>query len=162
MFGLQFNLVVNLLHLSRLAEARPRLAEARELAVRLGNELDLVRLLWLEGRMDAAQGNPQEAIAAFEQVRQEFLAREIPYDFALVSLELAALYLEVESPSDVKNLARQMVWIFQAQGVHREALVALGLFREAAEKEELTVEMARRMADYLTKARHDPLLRFEI
>jgi len=161
LFGLRFNQAVGLLHLGRLAEIGPRLTEARELAVRLGNELDLVRLLWLEGRVDAGRGNKREATAAFEQVRREFAVREMAYDFALVSLELAALYRERERTGEVKALAQQMVWIFKAQGVHREALAALELFRETAEKEELTVEMVRRLVEYLTKARHDPGLRFE-
>jgi hypothetical protein len=45
--------------------------------------------------------------------------------------------------------------------VHREALSALKVFCEAAEKEELTVDMIRRLGAYLTEARHDPGLRFE-
>jgi transcriptional regulator with XRE-family HTH domain len=162
MFALRFNQAVNLLHLGRLLDAEPPLAEARELAVRLGNELDLVRLLWLEGRVAVSRGNKEEAVAAFEQVRREFSFREMAYDFALVSLELAALYLERGHSNDVKALAQQMVLIFNAQEVHREALAALKLFCEAADKEELTMDMARRLLEYLTKARHDPELRFEV
>jgi len=158
---LRFNQAVNLVHLGKITEAQPRLAEARDLAVRLGNELDLVRILWLEGRVAAARGDKQGALGAFEQVRREFLAREIAYDFALVSLELAALYLEAERKGEVKTLAQQMALIFAAQAVHREALAALKLFREAVEKEELTVDMVRRLLEYLTKARHQPDLRFE-
>jgi hypothetical protein len=51
--------------------------------------------------------------------------------------------------------------IFQAQQVHREALAAVILFREAAEKEAVTVDLIRRIQDYLGKARHDPKLRFD-
>ena len=159
---LRFNQTVNLLHLGRLEEAEPRLNETRELAIRLGNELDLVRVRWLDGRIAAARGNESDAMAAFEQVRREFLARKMAYDFALVSLELATLYLERERTGEVKVLAQQMVVIFTAQEVHREALAALKLFCGAAEKEELTVEMAHRLVQYLTKARHNPQLRFEI
>jgi transcriptional regulator with XRE-family HTH domain len=158
---LRFNQAVNLVHLGRLVEAEPRLAQARELAVQLGNEVDLLRLLWLEGRVSAGRGEQREAAAAFEQVRREFAARDMAYDYALVSLELAALYLEEERTSEVQALAQQMVWIFKAQRVHREALAALKLFREGAEKEELTMEMIRRLLGYLTKARHYPELQFE-
>jgi hypothetical protein len=45
-------------------------------------------------------------------------------------------------------------------GVHREAL-ALKVFRDAAEKEAVTVEMARRIVGYLYHAQHNPELRFE-
>ncbi len=158
---LRFNQTVNLVHLSRLAEAELRLAEARKLAVQLGNELDIVRVRWLDGRIAAVRGESRAATEAFEQVRYEFAARKMAYDFALVSLELAVLYRERERTGEVKVLARQMMWIFKAQGVHREALAALDLFRGAAEREDLTVEMGRRLIKYLTKARHHPQLRFE-
>jgi len=79
----------------------------------------------------------------------------------LVSLELAVLYLEDGRTTEVQLLARQMAPIFQAQGVHGEALAALKLFREAAEHEAVTVEFARRLVAYLHRAQHNPQLRFE-
>ena len=100
-------------------------------------------------------------MAALEQVRGEFTTREIAYDAALVSLELAVLYLEDGRTSEVRILARQMLWIFRAQGVHREALAALKLFCEAAEREQATVDFARRVAEYLERARHNPDLPFK-
>ncbi|HSU84811.1 MAG TPA: hypothetical protein VLR69_20520, partial [Thermoanaerobaculia bacterium] len=62
------------------------------------------------------------------------------------SLELAVLYLEEERTVDVRNLARAMGWIFQAQGIAREALAALTLFFEAAQRETATVELTRHVA----------------
>ena len=47
----RFNLLDNLLHTGRMTEAAPMLPGVHELAARLGNELDLVRLRWLEGRI---------------------------------------------------------------------------------------------------------------
>ncbi|HSF44162.1 MAG TPA: helix-turn-helix domain-containing protein [Thermoanaerobaculia bacterium] len=158
---LRFNLIVNLVHLGRHDEAAALLPEMRNLAVRLGNGLDLVRALWLESRVLAGLGRREKAVAALEQVRGEFTSREIAYDAALVSLELAVLYLEDGRTSEVRILARQMLWIFRAQGVHREALAALKLFCEAAEREQATVDLARRVAEYLERARHNPDLRFE-
>lgn len=160
-FGLRFNLAVNLVHQGRHAEAAAILPSVRELAAEMGNGLDLVRVLWLESRVIAGQGRRAEAMSALEQVRGEFTAREIAYDAALASLELAVLYLEDGRTAEVRTLARQMVWIFRAQGVHREALAALKLFCEAAEKEQATVDLARRVANYLERARHNPDLRFE-
>jgi tetratricopeptide (TPR) repeat protein len=159
-FALRFNQAVNLLHLGRLEEAEPQLADARELAVRLGNELDLVRVRWLAGRVAAGRGRKEEALAAFAQVRHEFEARGMGYDCALVSLELAVLYLERGNTREVKELVEEMKPLFEAQGVHREALAALKLFCDAAKKETLTVELARRMVEYLSRAQNDPELRF--
>jgi hypothetical protein len=61
----------------------------------------------------------------------------------------------------VKKITGDMVWIFQAQEVAEEALAALQVFCEAVRKEEVTVELARRMASFLYRAQHDPELRFE-
>jgi transcriptional regulator with XRE-family HTH domain len=159
---LYFNLAVNLYHLGRYPEAAALLPRIRDLAVKLGNELDLVRALWLRGRIAGGLAQRREAIYSLEQVRSEFAARGIGYDAALVSLEIAVLHLEQGRTAEVKSLARQMAPVFQAQGVHREALAALRLFCDAAEHEVATADLARRMVDYLQRARHDPRLRFEI
>lgn len=160
-FAARFNLAVNLNHLGRHDEAAALLPEVRSLALGLGNGLDLVRVLWLEGRVAAGLGRREEALAALEQVRGELAARGIPYDTALVSLELAALLLQMARPAEVRRLARGLLWVFDAQGVHREALAALRLFCEAAEQERASAAFARRVADYLQRARDDPRTRFE-
>lgn len=155
------NLANNLLHATRSREAATLLPQLEELVVRLDHDLDIVRLRWLKGRVAAALGNRQEAMAALAQVRQDFASREIAYDSALVTLELIVLYLEENRFAEVRTLARQILWLFQAQGVHREALAALRLFCEAAEQEEATLELAQQLVCYLYRARHDPDLRFE-
>jgi transcriptional regulator with XRE-family HTH domain len=157
----RFTLVANFLQLGGYKDAEALLPEVRELAVELGNELDLVRVLWLEGRVLAGLGRSREAIPALEQVRRYFSASQIAYDAALASLEVAVFYLEEERTGEVKRLAEEMLWIFKGQGVHQEALAALRLFCEAARREEATADLARRVVHYLVKARNNPGLRFE-
>jgi len=94
-------------------------------------------------------------------VRRGFRARTIAYDFAEATLELAILYRGQGRTGEVKALAGQTLWIFRTQGVHHEAERALRLFCEAAEAERLTVELARRILEFLRQARHNPRLRFE-
>jgi hypothetical protein len=131
------------------------------MAIQLGNGLDLVRLRGLEGVAAAGLGRTEEAIVALSQARSELVSRGIAYDAALLTMELAVLYLDEARHPEVKVLARQMAPIFQAQGVHREALAALKLFRDTVEKEEATAELARRLVAYLYRARYTPSLRFE-
>jgi transcriptional regulator with XRE-family HTH domain len=161
LFSLKHNYAWNLTHLGRYAEAGALIPGARALTVRLDNELDSLRLRWLEGRISAGLGRTEEALTALSQVRTEFADRSIAYDSALATLELATLQLELGRTWDVKILARQMAPIFRAQGVHREALAAIKLFCEAAEKESATVELARRVTEFLYRAQHNPSLRFE-
>jgi tetratricopeptide (TPR) repeat protein len=156
----QFNLANNLLQAGRLGEAEALLPELQELAGRLGNDLDSLRLRWLEGRVAASMGRRGEAVAALVWVQEEFASRRIAFDVALVSVELTVLYLEEGRSSEVRNLSRQLLWIFQAHGVHREALAALRLFCEAVERETATLEFVRDLVVYLRRARHDPSLRF--
>ncbi len=158
---LRVNPAWNLTHLGRYAEAEALLPEIRALTAQLDNELDSLRLRWLEGRVASGLGRTKEALAALSQVRVGFVERGIAYDAALVTLELAVVHLEQGRTPEVKTLARQMAPIFKAQGVHRGALAALRLFCEAAEKEAATVELARRVVSYLYRARHNPELRFE-
>ncbi|HSS49163.1 MAG TPA: helix-turn-helix domain-containing protein [Thermoanaerobaculia bacterium] len=161
LFGLYFNRAVNLCHLGKFPEAEALLGPIGDMALVLGHELNRFRLLWLRGRLDAGLGREQEAEAAFQQVRQAFRRRNIAFDFAKVTLELAVLYRSQGRLAEVKALAKQTLWIFEAQRVHKEAEKALRLFCEAAEAERLTVELARRILRYLERAQHNPRLRFE-
>jgi len=159
---LRFNLGVNLCHLGRHAEAAVLVAEAREIATALRNDLDLVRVLWLEARVEAGLGRRAEAIAALRQVRADFAVRELPYDAALTSLDLAILLLEEGHNAEARELAEEMVAIFENLEVYREALAAVGIFQRAVEQEAATAELGRRLLRYLERARHDPDLRFDL
>jgi transcriptional regulator with XRE-family HTH domain len=143
------------------SSADPDLLDATR-PVAMANELDLIRTLWLEGGVAAGLGRREQALTSLEQVRLYFNKNQIAYDAALVSLELAVLYLEEGRIAETKTLSEEMFWIFKAQGVHQEALAALRLFSAAASKEEATAELARRVAGYLAKARCQPGLRFEV
>ncbi len=159
-FGLRFNLVVDLCQLGQAGEAEPRMPEVRALAERLGEELDLTRLVWLEGKIAAGLGRTPEARAAFEQTRRVFHRRALAFDYALVSLELASLLLEQGRTAEVSALAKEMLWIFRAHGVERETLAALRLFCDAARRETATVDLAQRVVRFLYRAQHDPELPF--
>jgi tetratricopeptide (TPR) repeat protein len=157
----RFNLVCNLCYRRRFDEAKALLPEVRAEAERLGQELDLVRTLWLEGWVAAGLGRKTEAIAALEHVSRDLIRLQIPSDAALASLELAVLYLEEGRTAEVRALALALAWIFDAEGVHPGTLAALRLFCQAAKKETATVELAQRLVDFLYRAQHDPELRFE-
>ncbi|HEY4562651.1 MAG TPA: hypothetical protein VIJ36_06710, partial [Thermoanaerobaculia bacterium] len=146
-----FKVVNNLSHLQCYEEAEVHLPQVRELAIQLGNELDLIRVVWLSARVAAGSGRRGEAITDLEQVRRHFTARGLAYDAALASLELAVLYLEEERTVEVRDLACSMGWIFQAQGIAREALAALSLFLDAAQRETATVDLARHIAAELER-----------
>jgi tetratricopeptide (TPR) repeat protein len=160
LFGVRFNLAANLVRLSRAQEAMPIVEEVRALAERLQNDLDLVRVRWLEGNALAGLGRRDEAIEALEEVGRAFVDRELPFDFALASLDLAQVYLREGRLAEVQELAVDMVKIFEALGVQREAIAAVILFRDAAGQGAVTGDLVQRLQEYLKKARVNPKLRF--
>lgn len=157
---LAFNRVVTLCDLGRAGEAAPELKEVKALADRLRNALNLVRYRWLEGRVATAFGQKEEAIAAFREVWKAFMARDNPYDSALVLLELAVLLLGDRRAGEVRELATQVEPIFVAQGVHREGLAAFRLFVDAARQEQATVELAQSVLDFLRRSRYNSEIHF--
>jgi len=156
----RFNLLADLSDLGRAAEAQPRFGAVREVAERLGEPLDLTRCTWLHGKIEAGLGNLDEAVAAFTQVQSDFRAAELAYNYALVSLDLSLVLLDLGRSAEVAVIADEMLWIFKSQGVHREALAALRLFCEAARRETATVELARKVGHFLRRAQLDPGLAF--
>ncbi len=135
--------------------------QVRDLAADLGDEIFLSRITWLEGRIAAGLGWTREARQLLAKARREFHLRKMSYDVALALLEEAVLLLVAGRPAEVKKLVQELSQVFQSKGVHREALAALRLFYEAAEREEATAELARRVLRFLFRARHDQGLRFE-
>jgi tetratricopeptide (TPR) repeat protein len=149
----QFNLVGVMIHSGELEEAERLLATARPSVIAQGRPLDLVRLRWAEGSIDFGLGRIGPAEAAFREVQREFLERRMGFDAALVSLDLAALYAQEGITESLKRLAVELMPVFEARDVHREAIVALLLFQRACEEERLTAEMARQLAHELRRQR---------
>lgn len=158
---LRFNQSASLCVLGRAGEATTLLPEVRQLADRLGNEIDRIRTSWLEANCLAGLGQKEEALVKLEQVRHEFEARNLPFDYALASLDVALLYREQGRFPEIKRLAGEMLEIFSAQQVHREALGAMILFQEAADNEQVTEELVRRLQDFLGRSSRQPGLKFK-
>jgi tetratricopeptide (TPR) repeat protein len=150
---LRFNMADDLCQLGRHAEAAALLPRVRELAIEQANELDLLRVVWLEARIAARQDRTAAAGAGLEHVRRKFSDLGMSYDAALASLDLAVLWLEAGRTVEVRELAVEMEAVFRAKKIHREALVALVLFWEAAKREAATVELVRRVIAEIKKAK---------
>jgi|CXWL01.1.fsa_nt_gi tetratricopeptide (TPR) repeat protein len=160
-FTLKNNLALYLAEIGRASEASHLLPELRELARRVGTRLQRLRFLWVEGLVCSRLGQHGLAEAVLRQARDGFIEAGIGYDAALVSLDLAQVLLETGRSDEAKDLARQMVPIFTSRDVHREALAALAVFQRAIDDETATLALAREVADYLQRARHNPSLRYQ-
>jgi transcriptional regulator with XRE-family HTH domain len=161
LLAVHFNQTTNLCHLGRHAQAELDLPVVRALASRLGNQLDDLRVGWLEARVAVGLRRTREAVAGFERVRVGFAQLQSAYDAALVTLELAEVHASLGRTADVKALARVAAPVFQHQGVHREARRALDIFQRAAEEERATVALIRGILTYLLHARRRRGLRYQ-
>jgi len=126
------------------------------------DQISLLRVSWVEGKIARGLGRREEAESHLLASRHGFLKHEIAFDAALVSLELASLYLEEGRTAEVRELATEMVAVFTRQGVHGEATSAWMLFKDAAELERVTVGLIQKMSSYLVRAQRDPAYPFEV
>lgn len=149
----RFNLLIALLLAEDYEEAERLLPATEGLIREMGQPLDLVRLRWVEGNVHLGRGRLGPAEAAFREVQKEFLERQMGYDAALVSLDLARLFAQEGCTEDLKRLAAEMMPVFQSRDVHREAILALMMFQRACEEERLTVDLVRQISDYLRRER---------
>jgi len=148
------NLVQYLSESGRRKEALRMLPEARVLHGQLSNEVDLVRFQWLEGKIVLDLEDLEAAEKAFVEVKSYFVEHEMAYDAALVSLDLALVYLKQARTTELKNLASEMVTIFKALGIRREILAATAFFNRAQQIEQTaTMGLMQDLIDALEKVR---------
>lgn len=132
-------------------EALNLLEETRDLHRQFANELDLVRLRWLEGRISIAAGRIDDAESALVDVRRAFIDHEIGYDAAWVSLDLASIYARQGRVTAMRQLAEETLPIFQSLELHREAMAALIVFQKAAHMEQVSATLIEELSGALSR-----------
>ncbi len=141
--GTRHNLIDFFAEAGRYMEARSLLVKSRELYDRYADPLLRHKLVWLQGRIAAGLGQEQQAEALLERARNTFVAQGMSAYAAVISLDLAEVYARQGRSAEIKQLAEEILPIFQALDIEREALTALLLFQEAATAERVTVAMLR-------------------
>jgi tetratricopeptide (TPR) repeat protein len=142
----------------RAAELLP---EVRQLAQQVGSRLDRLRVRWVEGLVATNLGCTEEAEAHLRSVRDEFIREGIAFDAALASLDLAVVLLSTGQLEETRELAQEMLPLFQSLDVHREAFAALILFHQTALNEQATANLVRDIAAYLKRTSRNPSLKYE-
>ncbi|HEV7509912.1 MAG TPA: hypothetical protein VGS07_33880 [Thermoanaerobaculia bacterium] len=155
------NLIDYNAEIGRFVEAQKLYREARPLYRSFNEPWVQNRRSWVRGKIARGLGQIKQAETRFLATRDGFVKEGIPYDTALVSLELALLYAEQGRTEELKRLAADMVPIFTSRHIHREALAALTFLQQAVEAEHASLDLVVRVANFLRKAEHDPELRFE-
>jgi tetratricopeptide (TPR) repeat protein len=121
------------------ADAEALLAAAIQLAGRVGDDADRLRLRRAEARADLATGERGLAEQALRAAATGFLERDLGVDAALSFLDLAALYLrEGAEQSIFQQLSADLLPVFFYPEVGREAMALLLWFQQACETGKLT------------------------
>lgn len=129
------NLIWFLVEAGRLAEADSLLGQSRGLYACHGERIDLLKVLWLEGRIAIGLGDDERAQRALQQVRNGFEQAELPYDSALVGLDLAAVWLRQGRTAEIRQLLDEILNEFRARNIRREAIGAVLMLKEALRKD---------------------------
>jgi tetratricopeptide (TPR) repeat protein len=143
------NLVLFLFECGRSDEAVQLLEPLRPLHHQVGDRMSLLRLRWLEGKIAVSRHEYRQAEEILRDVRRELIERELDFEVALLSLDLAQLYAFQGRSAELRRLTEEMLPIFKSRNIHREAIAALLLFGKAAEMEQVTLGLIREVSSYL-------------
>lgn len=154
-------LMLCLLESGRAQEAGFLLKASRSEFEAHAGELLRLRVRWLEGKVLESLGDLADAERELVAARRGFVEQGVGFDAAAVSLDLAGLFAAQGRASEMRLLAEEMLPIFQARDLHREAIAALIVFRQAVRMERVSVSLLREIQLYLERARKDHRLRFE-
>jgi tetratricopeptide (TPR) repeat protein len=164
--GLVFVAVHNLSRLLKdcghFREARKILWQNRKRHEYAGGPLNLLKLRWLEGEINAGLGELERAEQAFLAVRTGFAEAGMGYTAAVASLDLATIWLRQGRDAEARQLARETAEAFLALGIHREALGAILILQKSLEVCQANATLVESVARYLRRAEEDPTARFEL
>jgi tetratricopeptide (TPR) repeat protein len=112
-------------------EALAALEQARPLYAQFPDSYTQLRLHWLEGRIALNLGDHAEAESVFQQLWEEFRARDLHHELVLLSIDLAEALVKNGETNRAAELVEECYPILESWGLHRYALAAWMFFQQA-------------------------------
>jgi tetratricopeptide (TPR) repeat protein len=150
------NLIWCLVEYGRPAQAHQLFLQNKALYTRFAGPIEMTKSRWLEGRIAAGIGDDACAETRFLEARAHFDEVHLPYEVALVSLDLATLWLKAGRTREIRELIDQTITIFRTRKIRREALGMLLVLRDALRQERATEELLRTVASDLIRLEESP------
>ena len=150
------NILLFRVDLGEFKYARRQIFEMRPIYKLHDDRLAQVKLRWIEGKVFVGLSELDRAARAFQQAKDAFLEKGLDYDAALVSFDLAAVWLREGKRDKVRQLLREMLETFRARYIAREAVAAMIMLRDAADHDELTVDLLEMMTGLFRALQKEP------
>lgn len=112
-------------------EAQRFLPRVKELVEARGQDLEILRMRWLEAKIVGEAGDKARARRLLFTVRLAFAERGMAHDAALVALELALMNAEAGLMHEVERLAAEAYPIFRSRALPQKTTAALVLLLKA-------------------------------
>ncbi|HEX2122665.1 MAG TPA: hypothetical protein VHL59_13580 [Thermoanaerobaculia bacterium] len=148
--------------LGRSTEALTHHGAAAQLFEELGVYTDAVRERWNVARVLAHEGRVDDAIPRLRMLHIEFARLGMLASATQVNLDLAELLIERGAFSEVEEICRAAIAIFERSQLEQTspALTALALMREAAGHRAATPALVRQVRDTIRRIPDQPKLLF--
>jgi tetratricopeptide (TPR) repeat protein len=151
-----------LVNLGQLDRAEGFYTEALVLYDELGVPTEKARTMWALGGVVVARGELEEGAARLNGSRTELMHLGLTNDAAQATLEWAEVRLALNKPEGVAAACREIVVVFNSEGMQRFAREALAVLHEALAKGKATPELVRSIRLFLDQLPANPSQRFAL
>lgn len=140
---------------SRFREAKRLLFRNRN-RVQAASRIPRLKIQWLEGRIRYGLEELASAEISFLEVKEGFEEAGLGFAAALASLDAAQVQMRLDRPAEAESLVTGAAAVFEALGIHREALSAVMLLKEAFERQTATALLVERTVALLRESEKNP------
>jgi tetratricopeptide (TPR) repeat protein len=152
----QHGMVHFLADAGRPREALAILERIRPLYRQFTDDWTQLQLCWLQGRVARALDQTGEAIHILRHVWEEFQARDRHVDFLMVSIDLAEAHTAAGEIATAGRLLAEVTPLMESWNLHRNALAAWLMFRQALERRQAAGALFAQIRLYYRRHWHVP------
>lgn len=146
--AVRHNLIFALAECGRARDAAELYQESQQFYLQFNDPLTTSRRIWAEGLIAREIGEDLgEAERLLTQAADRLLEHGYPMDAALAGLDLVTVYARRGQSSEVLRVASNLVGMFQMREMNPEALAALKMVHEAAEREAVNLSFIAQVAE---------------
>ncbi len=146
--------------LGKYSQALPQLLDAMTLWEELGFQLETIRTGRRLATIHLKTGHLDAGIAKLEETYRALQALGVVNESSLARMEAAEALLAAGRPQTVPNLLRDVAFNFAAEGMMRNARIALAYLHEALASGRVSSDVVRHVRAYLEDLPAHPSARF--